>query len=520
MTASVETKGIRAFARAFGVALLAFVIFLGPLSTAAEAITSRRHYAGIVVDAKTGETLYSYAADAKRYPASVTKVMTLYILFEELKAGRLTLNSRLRISPHAAAAVPTKLGLKAGSTIRVEDAIKAVVTLSANDIAGAIAENIAGSESAFAKRMTKTARALGMNHTTYVNASGLPDSRQLTTARDQARLGVAIYQHFPDYYKYFQTRVFSYQGRKYGNHNRLLGHVPGVDGIKTGYINASGYNLLTAARINNRHIVVVGFGFNTGASRNAKVASLVRKYLPKARRGSVLRVAEIPRPFSGGTVRVATAVTPAPAPSFRTPAPIPVVPVPATSAPVEVAEITPMPAPLPVAAPAPQAKPVNLVRETGQQAVTRVAANAAAPQPAERSIDVIGAWISQTLKLDQNSGSLVPPAPVARAQQGPAIDLMTSGAIANADAGTDQGEIGWVVQIGATPSQKSAETLLASATTNITGLNDYRPHVERFEKNGRTFYRARFIGFGDRQQADAMCGQLKQEKMSCLALKG
>ncbi|HKJ62395.1 MAG TPA: serine hydrolase, partial [Hyphomicrobiales bacterium] len=156
-----------------------------------------RAYAGIVVDAKSGKVFYARAADSLRYPASVTKVMTLYILFQELEAGRLTLKSKLKVSKHAAAAVPTKLGLKAGSTISVKDAIKAVVTLSANDIARTIAENISGSESEFAARMTKTAHALGMSRTTYFNASGLPDSRQTTTVRDQARLGVAVYQHFP-----------------------------------------------------------------------------------------------------------------------------------------------------------------------------------------------------------------------------------------------------------------------------------------------------------------------------------
>ena len=206
----------------------------------------------------------------------------------------------MTVSKHAAAAVPTKLGLKAGSTIRVEDAIKSIVTLSANDMARAIAEQISGTESQFAERMTRTARALGMSRTTYVNASGLPDSRQITTVRDQARLGIAIYEHFPDYYEYFQTRVFNYNGRTYGNHNRLLGAVPGVDGIKTGYIRASGYNLLTAARKDDRHIVVVGFGFDTGASRNAKVTSLVNKYLPKARSGTYLATAVIPRTVRRG----------------------------------------------------------------------------------------------------------------------------------------------------------------------------------------------------------------------------
>jgi D-alanyl-D-alanine carboxypeptidase len=180
----------------------------------------------------------------------------------------------MKVSKFAASAVPTKLGLKSGSSISVENAIKALVTLSANDMARVIAEYISGSESAFAKRMTSTAKALGMKKTTYANASGLPDGRQITTVRDQAILAAAIYEHFPDYYKYFQTKSFSYGKRTYGNHNNLLGK-NGIDGIKTGYINSSGYNLMTAARADGRHIVVIGFGFNKAGTRDAKVRELV-----------------------------------------------------------------------------------------------------------------------------------------------------------------------------------------------------------------------------------------------------
>ncbi|MGN6486950.1 MAG: D-alanyl-D-alanine carboxypeptidase family protein, partial [Devosia sp.] len=228
---------------------------LAVLAMPAEAASVPRKYAGIVVDAKTGKVLYESSADAARYPASVTKVMTLYVLFQELEAGNITLKTKFTVSKYAASAVPTKLGIKAGSTITVENAIKALVTISANDIARVIAENISGSETAFAKRMTATARALGMSSTTYRNASGLPDSGQVTTVRDQAILGMAVYEHFPNYYEFFQTKSFSYGKRTYGNHNRLLGS-NGVDGIKTGYTNASGFNLLTASRTDGRHIVV------------------------------------------------------------------------------------------------------------------------------------------------------------------------------------------------------------------------------------------------------------------------
>ena len=160
-----------------------------------------RAYAGIVVDAKSGKVLYESDADASRYPASVSKVMTLYVLFQELAAGNIKLSDKMPVSKWAASASPTKLGLRPGSTITVDNAIRAICTLSANDMARVVAEYIGGSEGAFAKRMTSTARALGMKHTTYVNASGLPDSRQITTVRDQAILGVAIYEHFPKYYE-------------------------------------------------------------------------------------------------------------------------------------------------------------------------------------------------------------------------------------------------------------------------------------------------------------------------------
>ena len=296
--------------------LFVSIIALSMISSPASAAV-KRAYAGIVVDAKTGKTLYSRAADAQRYPASITKVMTLYVLFQELDAGRIKLSTRMRVSSRAASAVPSKLYLKAGTTISVENAIKALVTKSANDVARVIAEHISGTEAKFALRMTKIAKALGMSRTTYRNASGLPDSKQITTVRDQSRLGIAIFQHFPEYYKYFQTRSFRYKGRSYGNHNRLLGQ-SGIDGIKTGYIRASGYNLLTAARKNNRHIVVVAFGFDSGTKRNAKVAALVSSYMPKARRGNYVAHARIARPGIGGTIRVAAVrVTPMPRPENR-----------------------------------------------------------------------------------------------------------------------------------------------------------------------------------------------------------
>jgi len=527
--------------------MIALVSMVGAADAAA--MQNLRKYAGIVVDAKSGKVLYEEQADSTRYPASVTKVMTLYILFQELSAGNVKLSTKMKVSKHAAAAVPTKLGLKAGSTITVENAIKALVTLSANDMARVIAEHISGSEKKFAERMTATAHALGMSRTTYRNASGLPDPGQTTTVRDQAILGIAVYQHFPKYYEYFQTKSFSYGKRTYGNHNRLLGE-NGIDGIKTGYINASGSNLLTAARKDNRHVVVVGFGFNSSGARDAKVRELVRKYLPKGRRGDYVQTAMIPLPGRKGSGPVLVAqpaepvfVTPMPLPSFRLAA--------LAGGSMEVAAYAPAADPVP--APAPIAQEVNAALDAqppapvelqpAVAAANMLGAPTQAPAPVERPNDIIGEWISETLGAPPAPlGSTAPSAPlvppVGVGEQGQPIDLMTSGAIGDGQpiqvASVDPQATaaqpmvppaeaapvdGWIVQIGAAPSEDGANKLLADATSRLNTLGNFRSYIERFEKNGQVFFRARFTGFGGRDDATSMCNELKKEKMSCLALQ-
>jgi D-alanyl-D-alanine carboxypeptidase len=252
----------------------------------AATFTGASNYAALVVDAKTGQTLYEKNADAVRFPASVTKVMTLYLVFEDLERGRIRLDTRLAMSPRCAAMAPSKLGLRAGQTIDVENGIKALVTKSANDVACAFGDNLEGSESAFADRMTRKARALGMTQTVYRNASGLPNSDHVTSARDLVTLGRAVQDRFPRYYGYFGTRVFAYGSRRMPNHNRLLGRVEGVDGIKTGYTNASGFNLLTSVKSRGRSIVAVVMGGRTGASRDNHMRELIALTLPKAQPGS------------------------------------------------------------------------------------------------------------------------------------------------------------------------------------------------------------------------------------------
>jgi D-alanyl-D-alanine carboxypeptidase len=258
----------------FGFVAALFTISGGPSHAAP--------YADIVVDANSGTVLHSTNPDAQRHPASLTKIMTLYLLFEQLEAGKLKLDSPLPVSKEAAGQMPTKLGLKPGSTLAVEDAIKGMVTRSANDAAVVVAEAIAGDEDAFAKLMTRKAQALGMSRTIYKNASGLPDSNQITTARDQSTLGRAVQERFPRYYKYFSIRTFVFRGQSIGNHNHLLGRVEGVDGIKTGYVNASGFNLVTSVHRGNRYLVAVVMGGSSAGSRDAKMRDLISDKIAQA----------------------------------------------------------------------------------------------------------------------------------------------------------------------------------------------------------------------------------------------
>jgi D-alanyl-D-alanine carboxypeptidase len=269
-------------------------------------------FSALAVDARSGDILFASDADGLRHPASLTKMMTLYLLFQELKAGRLTLDSRLSISRYAAGRPPTKLGVGAGQTVRVEDAIKALITLSANDMAVAVGENIAGSESAFAQRMTQTARTLGMSRTTFRNASGLPDPKQVTTARDMATLGLRIQRDFPQYYPYFRLTSFQFGNRTIRSHNRLLGRFEGTDGIKTGYIRASGFNLTTSAQRGNKRIIGVVMGGRSGRARDNYMIAMLSKAFPQCVGGTTLAAAvEGTRPRATTTeVKVAETAEP------------------------------------------------------------------------------------------------------------------------------------------------------------------------------------------------------------------
>ena len=279
--------------RRFARTLLAAVCVLGGVAPAGTAMARSHHHAeaahaprfqvgnltygepkdtAIVMDAGTGEILYAERADSVRYPASVTKVMTMYMAFEALASGRLHLGDLIVVSPLAAAQPPTKLGLRAGERITVENALHAMAVHSANDMAMAIAEKIGGTSSRFADLMTLRAQQLGMVNTRYVNPNGLPDNRQLTSAHDLAILARAVLRDYPQYYSFFSQQEFTYQGRTMVNTNHLLGKMPGVDGIKTGFTNAAGFNLCASAMRNGHRLIAVVMGSSSGQVRNANVA--------------------------------------------------------------------------------------------------------------------------------------------------------------------------------------------------------------------------------------------------------
>ncbi|PCJ71573.1 MAG: D-alanyl-D-alanine carboxypeptidase [Rhodobiaceae bacterium] len=267
------TPAFSALLRSISVSILAALCVLGAMQISPAQANSR--YAALVIDGHTGRTVYSRNADRPRYPASLTKVMTLYLLFEELDAGRISLNTRMRVSARAASQPPSKLGLERGTSLTVDQALRALVTKSANDAAVVIAEHISGSEYRFAQRMTTRARSLGMRRTRFMNASGLPNSRQLTTARDMATLARRVQEDFPNYYGYFAITEFRFNGRRYTNHNNLVGRYAGTTGLKTGYTRASGFNLTTTVERDGKYLIGVVLGGRSARSRDDHMVSIL-----------------------------------------------------------------------------------------------------------------------------------------------------------------------------------------------------------------------------------------------------
>jgi D-alanyl-D-alanine carboxypeptidase len=479
-------------------------------------------YAAIVVDANTGSILHSSNPDAIRHPASLTKIMTLYMLFERLESGKLTLDSPLRVSEHAADQSPTKLGLREGGTITVEEAIKGMVTRSANDAAVVVAENLAGSEEEFARQMTRKARAIGMSNTVYRNASGLPESAQVTTARDQATLGRAIQERFPHYYKYFSTRSFTFRGQSIANHNRLLGRVEGVDGIKTGYIRASGFNLVTSVRRGGRHVVAVVLGGTSAGARDSRMRQLLAQHVDSAStRRTAPMIAEAttrdtPQPrataaraesTSTNRFEMASAASVAVREPPRGFAPTagsdePIRPVAVRTVSVKPGTMKGAKAAPPAPTPQPEA-----------QAPATVRAEPAPPAPARAGL--LGMLPTRTASVSDT-----PPTPSAQAapvhEVAPERDTAPTAAVPTA---RPQTRSGWIIQVGAYPAESEAHQRIALAKSKAARLlASASPFTEPVQRGDTTLYRARFAGL-DKDQAEAACKFLKRNDVDCLAIK-
>ncbi len=514
-------------------------------------------FASIVVDGNSGAVLQASNPDALRHPASLTKVMTLYLLFERLDADRLKLDTPLPVSEHASEQDPTKLELKPGQTVTVEDAIKGIVTRSANDAAVVIAEYLGGSEQAFAKMMTQKARALGMAHTTYVNASGLPDDDQITTARDQALLGRAIQDSFPRYYKYFSTQAFVFRGETIRGHDHLLSEVEGVDGIKTGFTRASGFNLLTSLHRDGRYLVAVVMGGPSASERDARMRELIADHIKDAalhRTASMIADATIhhnePIAFANSPLSstkltsssFASRTDPTPTASVNAPpagsnAPIKPVLVRTISyrtVPVQTASLAPMPMLVPVVPPALQpTAPQSSVHAPASTAVTAqrptVAASAApaidlktpAPQatPLTPTPITIAPAAQASSQAPSNVAAKVEQAPLEadRAEIADAQPVKLETAIPSEPI---HARSGWLIQIGAFDDENDARQHLSAAQLKLhAALAAKDPFTERVQKGDKALYRARFAGFDKQASAEAVCRELKRSDFQCMAVK-
>jgi D-alanyl-D-alanine carboxypeptidase len=498
--------------------------------------------ASIIVDGNSGTALEESNPDAPRHPASLTKIMTLYLLFEQLDAGKIKLDSPLTVSAHASVQAPTKLCLKPGQTIAVEDAIKGVVTKSANDAAVVIAENLGGDEGHFAELMTQKAHALGMSRTTYVNASGLPNDDQITTARDQALLGRAIQERFPRYYRYFSTPTFVYHGEAMRNHDHLLGSMAGVDGIKTGFTEASGFNLVTSVHRDGRYVVGVVLGGRSASARDEHMRELIDAHFKSAalRRTapSIVETAEQkdaipPVAFAKEAIAkeamaketmaketTASHADPASAATTKASAapgssdpikPVLVRTVTYRTAPVEPAALAAMPALVPVSAPAsaPAAAPVAAQNAVHSQISTPVNPSNAVVASAEPAAVALPAAAAEPEPVTPESGKPDAGKP----------DGVKSAISSPASSAPSHGRGGWLIQIGAFDAEDEARQHLSAAQLKVqSALAAADPFTERVQKGDKALYRARFAGF-DRETAEDACKQLKRSEIECMALK-
>lgn len=485
-----------------GLLLILLAVSAGSLASPAEASPK---FAAMTVDARTGKVLFSEDADGIRHPASLTKMMTLYVLFQDLASGKLRLDSPIRISARATGMAPSKLGAKAGSTITVETAIRALVVKSANDVAAAVAENLAGSEKDFAARMTRTARSIGMSRTTFANASGLPNPRQVTTARDMATLGLRLMRDFPQCYPYFRTRSFVYDGRTISGHNRLLGSYEGTDGIKTGFINASGFNLVSSVRRGDKRLVGVVLGGRSGASRDAYMKQMLTKQFAKASNGKTIAA------YAGSSKGVVAAREQEESPAVEA---------------AEAAEAAETPQAKRKAAAskrldkreavaAEAAQPPVEEGDTEDGGIADLAAQAAAENAPQPAVEVVPEPVT-------TAAAPAAPAPVKTAEAAqqlpfkvktPSEQLADKAHVASIAPAPE--DAGWFINLGDYATKKDAQAVLQLMRKRTPEpLSGKTAQTVMVEKAGAVTFRARFSGF-DAATAAAACRAIKKQKTPC-----
>lgn len=432
-----------------------FCVAILSLSTSAEAGSAQ-----LLLDARTGEVLASENPDELNHPASLTKMMTIYMVLDAIHAGKLSWDSPVPFSKYASARPPTKLRVKAGDSITVKEAVLAMIVLSANDVATAVGEKIGGSEEGFAALMTRKARSLGMLNTTFFNASGLPHDQQFTTARDMSTLGVALIRDFPKDYELFATKSFAFRGRTINGHNNLMYRYKGMDGIKTGYTNASGFNLVSAVESNGRRVIGVVMGGRTAASRDRLMEKLIDANIKKA---------------STGTQLVAS----------RT-----------TGVQMDLARLG-------------DAIPVPASRQSAVAAVQGMAGATGVG-----TTEVAAAYAEGDLAPAQEPLT----AAIPRANVGAGKISATQGA-QQASATSTTGERKWQIQIAAATSAQAAMELLSDARDKVGGpLKSLDTYTEMVTRNGTTFYRARFTGFETKEEARTACDKLVRQRYDCVLM--
>lgn len=524
--------------------------------------------ASMAIDANTGEVLHAEAADQPRFPASLTKMMTIYLAFEAVEKGQTSFSRKIKISQEAASAAPSKLDLDPGEEIALIDAIKALITKSANDVAIAVGEHLAGSEARFAELMTQKARAIGMSQTTFKNASGLPDPAQVTTARDMVTLAIRLQDDFPKHYPMFAMRSFTYNGGSFANHNTLLGNVEGIDGIKTGYTRMSGFNLVSSIRRDGKHVVAAVFGGATAGLRNVQMRLLLNRALAKASRVKtrqqapqlIARPKLAPRTPAAVETKVAAAPVPAERPRMKQAAAAAVVERPAPpaaeppqmvaeppalqSAPVEIARVRPVmvaqrvrPAgieqspkavdeeiPLPPLATGLAATPPRgLPQQPALMAVATETASIVRGTPPSSLQAQAEALARGTPAVAAAPAPLLPAAAPARpfvTAQGPAPAFRLNGPLTTpAAAAVAVTGGGFQIQIGAFNSAAEADRAIATARERAAELVGKNPAAAfPAQKDNRQIYRARFSGY-DARAAAGTCLELRRRQIDCFVMK-